>query len=115
MFQRPLQFLDRNVRGRGTVGLFHAPKQRLQGRILVSNHPPAGEDLGVMQSRDAHDLRGSGEPSLETISRWHRHAITGRHIVTMQPQNDECNRLAAMITAIFRGSSLSLPQQRFAG
>src|SRR5208282_5160823 len=71
-----LQLADRNVRRRGTVGLFHVPEQSLQSRILVSNHPSAPKHFGLMEARYAHDLGGAGETGVEIISRWNGHSIT---------------------------------------
>jgi len=75
--QRLLQLCDRNVRRRGTVGLFHVPEKRLQSRVLVSDYPPAREHLGVMEARYPDGLGGSDETSIEITNRWHGHSITG--------------------------------------
>src|SRR5208282_2933280 len=74
--QRLLQFSDRNIRGRGTVGLFDLPKQRLQSRVLVSYHPPARKHLSLVEARYPDDLAGTGKTGIEIIGGWHRHSIT---------------------------------------
>jgi hypothetical protein len=74
--QRLLQFSDGAVRGRGTVGLFHAAKQRLQSRLFVPDHPPAREYLGLVETRYSDDLGGAGKTGIEITARGQGHPIT---------------------------------------
>jgi hypothetical protein len=49
--QRLLQLADCVVPGRPTVGTLHVLQERLQRGILVSNDPPAGKHLGLVEAR----------------------------------------------------------------
>ena len=78
LFQLP----HRNIRGCGTVGLLHKAQQRLQGRLLVADHPAPRKYFGVVKARDPDDLGGAGKAGIEIIAGGYRHSITagsGRH------------------------------------
>jgi hypothetical protein len=70
-----LQFSDCALRARGTVGLFHAAKQRLQSRLFVPDHPPARKYLGLLETRYPDDLGGASKTGIEIIAREQGHPI----------------------------------------